>query len=82
MIDYKKIKLSAEEKKLLKANAMHLKTAYKSDYSLPVFQRDLIALNDMYIKHISKNGFNISCSKCILKLLKGLYPLAEANNLV
>ena len=81
-MDFSKIKLTAEEKKLLKANSSHLQTAYKSDYSLPLYQRDLINLNDMYMKYISKTGFNISCPKCVLKLLKALYPLAEANKLL
>ena len=81
-MDFTKIKLTAEEKKILKANASHLGTAHSADYSLPLFQRDLIALNDMYMKYINKNGFNISCPKCVLKLLKALYPLAEANKLL
>lgn len=81
-MDFTKIKLTAEEKKLLKANASHLCTAYKSDYSLPLYQRDLIGLNDMYMKHINKNGINIGCPRCILKLLKALYPLAEVNKLI
>ena len=81
-MNFTNIKLTAEEKKVLKANSNHLQTAYKSDYSLPLFQRDLIALNDMYMKYINKSGFNISCPKCVLKLLKALYPLAEANKLL
>lgn len=74
------IKLTTEEKKLLKANASHLSTAYKADYTLPLYQRDLIALNALYSKYINKAGVNISCPKCVLNLLKRLYPLAEANN--
>lgn len=82
MTDYSKIRLTAEEKKVLKANKSHLSTAYKSSYTLPVFQRDLIALNDIYMKYFNKSGVNISCSQCILKLLKRLYPLAEAKKLL
>ena len=76
------IKLTAEEKKLLKANAGHLSTAYKADYTLPLYQRDLIALNALYSKYINKQGVNIGCPRCILKLLKALYPLAEVNKLL
>lgn len=76
------IKLTTEEKKVLKANSNHLQTAYKADYTLPLYQKDLIALNDMYIKYFSKQGVNIGCPKCILKLLKALYPLAEVNKLL
>lgn len=81
-MNLKNIKLTAEEKKLLKANSNHLQTAFKADYTLPLYQRDLIALNDMYIKYFNKQGVNIGCPKCILKLLKALYPLAELNNLL
>lgn len=81
-MNIKNIKLTAEEKKVLKANSNHLQTAYKADYTLPLYQRDLIALNDMYTKYLSKTGFNLGCPKCVLKLLKALYPLAEANNLI
>lgn len=81
-MNFKNIKLTAEEKKVLKANSNHLQTAYKANYTLPLYQRDLIALNDMYMKYLSKTGFNLGCPKCVLKLLKALYPLAEANSLV
>lgn len=81
-MNLKNIKLTAEEKKLLKANSNHLQTAFKANYTLPLYQRELIALNDMYIKYFSKQGVNIGCPKCILKLLKALYPLAEVNNLL
>lgn len=78
-IDYSKIKLKAEEKKLLKSNYNHLETAAKHDYSLPLYQRDLIALNDLYIKYINKQGQNISCRTCVLRLLKSLFLLGEAT---
>lgn len=81
-IDYKSFKLTAEEKKILKANASHFSTAYKADYTLPLYQRDLIALNDMYVKYLKGKPYNLSCPKCILKLCKAMYPLAEANDLV
>ena len=76
------IKLTAEEKKVLKANSNHLQTAYKADYTLPLYQKDLIALNDLYCKYFNKQGVNIGCPRCILKLLKALYPLAEVNKLL
>ena len=81
-MNLKNIKLTAEEKKLLKANSNHLQTAFKANYTLPLYQRELIALNDMYMKYFSKQGVNIGCPKCIHKLLKALYPLAEVNNLL
>lgn len=81
-MDFNSIKLTAEEKKLLKANVAHFKTAYKSDYTLPLYQKDLIALNDMYVKYYTGRPFNLSCPKCILKLCKAMYPLAEANQLL
>ena len=81
-VNIKEIKLTAEEKKVLKANSNHLQTAYKADYTLPLYQRDLIALNDMYMKYFNTQGVNISCPKCVLKLLKTMYILAEANDLV
>ena len=82
MVDVKAIKLTAEEKKILKKNASHLTTAAKSNYTLPVFQRDLIAMNDIYMKYFNKQGINTSCPKCQLKLLQTLYVLAEENNLL
>lgn len=81
-IDIKEIKLTAEEKKVLKKNKSHLISSYKSDYTLPLYQRDLIEINDMYMKYFNTQGVNISCPKCVLKLLKTMYVLAEANDLV
>lgn len=81
-MDYSKIKLTAEEKKVLKANSNHFYTAYKSKYTLPLYQRDLIFLNDMYVKYFNAKPFNLGCPKCILKLCQALYPLAEANGLI
>ena len=81
-VEIKALKLTAEEKKVLKANKSHLVSAYKSDYTLPLYQKDLIALNDMYMKYFNKQGINISCPKCVLKLLKTMYVVAEANTLL
>lgn len=81
-VDIKSLKLTAAEKKVLKENKQHLISAYKSDYTLPLYQRDLIALNDMYMKYFSKQGVNISCPKCVLRLLKVMYEVAESNQLI
>jgi hypothetical protein len=80
-MDVTKIKLTKEEKDTLQRNARHLISAYKSNYSLPVLQGQLILLNNMANKYYGKN-FNTTCPKCVLNLLKCLYPIAEANKLV
>lgn len=82
MKDYSIIKLTAEEKKVLKANADHLITAYRHDYTLPLFQKDKLALGDIYNKYVTKKSINYGCPRCILGLLKGLYPLAEAQGII
>ena len=80
-MDYSKIKLTKEEKEVLKRNTAHLNSAYKSNYTLPVLHGQLIKLNEIANKHFNKN-FNITCGACVLKLLKFMYPLAEANKLI
>jgi hypothetical protein len=81
MIDYSKFKLTKEEKELLKRNASHLNSAYNSEYTLPVLHGQLVQLNNMVNKYYNKD-FKLSCPKCVLNLLKALYPLAKANNLL
>lgn len=81
-VDIKSLKLTTAEKKVLKDNKSHLVSAYKSDYTLPLYQRDLIALNDMYMKYFNKQGVNICCPKCVLRLLKVMYEVAEQHQLL
>lgn len=75
-------KPTKEELKLLKNNAKHIITAYKSNYSLPLLQRDLIGLNDIIRAHYGGRGYNLNCSRCILSMLKSLYPMLEENSLI
>lgn len=81
-IDISKIKLTKEEKQLLTKNKDHLCTAAKSNYTLPVYQKDLIAMNDFYMKHFDSKGINTGCPKCQLRLLSTLYEVAKANGIV
>lgn len=75
------IKLKAEDIKLLKSVKSHLETAYKHGYTLPVYQSKLIMLNELHLKYVNKIPYSTSCSKCIMKLLKEMYVIAEANGI-
>lgn len=74
-------KVTKQELETLKKNKSFIWTAYKSKYTLPLYQSELIKLQDLYTKYIDKNTPSISCPKCILKILSGLYPLAEYNGI-
>ena len=81
-IDFKTIKLTKEEKSLLTKNKAHLISAALSNYTLPVLQKDLIAMNDLYVRQLKGQPFSLSCPRCQIKLLSVLYQLAKEQELI
>lgn len=74
-------KVTKQELETLNKNKSFIWTAYHSKYTLPLYQSELIKLQDLYTKYVDVNTPSISCPKCILKILTALYPLAEYNGI-
>ena len=71
--------MTKEEFVTLKPYESRMESAAKSDYARPLMRSELETLKAIYERLTEDKTIHLNCSRCILRMLKGLYPLYEAK---
>lgn len=66
--------LRKEEFIWLQAYENNMYTAYEADYSRPIGKNALEEMKVIYERLTEDKSVHISCSRCVLKMLKALWP--------